>query len=113
MQMTISGKHFDITDAIRLHAEKKISKLPKYFDLIQQVEVIIEGKEAEKGVEIIARGEHNNLFIATESGSDILSCIDMAVHKLEKQLRRKKEKQRNKKHIQGKNEIESGLSEES
>ena len=50
-------------------------------------------------VEIIARAEHSNVFIAKESGQDTYACIDLAVHKLERQLRRKKKKQRNNKHL--------------
>ena len=43
----------------------------------------------------------NPSLIAKESGEDTYACIDMAVHKIERQLRRKKEKQRNNKHIPG------------
>ncbi len=111
MLFTITGKHFEITDQIRTHAEEKTEKLPKYYNSINQIEVIIEGGEADKGVEIIARAEHSNVFIAKEIGDDILTCIDMAVHKLERQLRKKKEKQRNNKHITGAAEIEQDLTE--
>ena len=99
MLFTITGKHIDITEAIRSHAEDKTSKLPKYYDSITQVEVIIDGKDGGKvSAEIIARGEHSNVFVVTETGEDAYACIDMAVHKLERQLRRKKEKERNNKH---------------
>ena len=111
MLFTITGKHIEITDAIRTHAEEKTGKLPRYFSNINQVEVIIDGGNGGgPGVEIIARGEHSNVFIARESGEDMYACIDLAVHKLEKQLRRKKQKQRNNKHIktipQGSVEVE-------
>ena len=99
MLFTITGRHFEITDRIRAHAEEKTEKLPKYYDSINQVEVIIEGGTADHGVEIIVRAEHSNVFIAKEAGEDILACIDLAVHKLEGQLRKKKDKQRNNKHI--------------
>lgn len=101
MLFTITGKHFEITDAIRDHAQQRTEKLPRYFDSINQIEVIIEGNSSDPGVEIIARGEHGNVFIATESGEDTVTCIDLAVHKLERQLRRKKTKQRNNKHTPG------------
>jgi len=113
MLFTITGKHFEITDRIRVHAEEKTEKLPKYYNSINQIEVIIEGNGADQGVEIIARAEHSNVFIAKETGDDTLTCIDMAVHKLERQLRKKKEKQRNNKHIPGASEPETDLSEAS
>ena len=102
MLFTISGKHIDITEAIKIHAEEKTSKLPKYYNSINQVEVIIDGRpDGNTGVEIIARGEHSKIFVITETGEDAYRCIDIAVHKLERQLRRKKGRERDDKHTGG------------
>jgi len=99
---TITGKHIEITEAIRSHAEEKTSKLPKYYSSINQVEVIIDGSQGgNTSVEIIARGEHSKVFVGTETGEDAYRCIDMAVHKLERQLRRKKGRERDDKHKSG------------
>ncbi len=101
MQFTISGKHVTITDSIRAYAEEKTSKLPRYYDGVNQVEVIVDSSHgADKvTVEIIARGEHGNVFVATETGGDAYPCIDGAVHKLERQLHKKKTKERDNKHM--------------
>ncbi len=102
MLFTITGKHVDITEAIRKHAEEKTSKLPKYYNSINQVEVIIDGSRGgNTSVEVIARGEHSKVFIVTETGDDAYKCIDVAVHKLERQLRRKKTKERDSKRTSG------------
>jgi putative sigma-54 modulation protein len=99
---TISGKHIEITEAIRRHAEEKTSKLPRYYNSINQVEVIIDGQPGgNTSVEIIARGEHSKVFIVTETGEDAYRSIDVAVRKLERQLKRKKGKERNNKHMGG------------
>jgi putative sigma-54 modulation protein len=96
---TITGKHIDITDAIRNHAEEKTSKLPRYYSSVNRVEVIVDGSEhGQIAVEVIARGEHSNCFVASEAGNDAYQCIDMAVHKLERQLTKKKSKERDNKH---------------
>ena len=102
MLFTITGKHIDITEAIKSHAQQKTSKLPRYYNSINQVDVVIGGKPGDNiSVEIIARGEHSKVFVVTETGEDAYKCIDVAVHKLERQLRRKKGKERNYKHITG------------
>ncbi len=99
MLFTITGRHIEITEAIRRHAEEKTSKLPKYYNSINQVEVIIHGSQGgSSSVEIIARAEHNKVFVGTEAGEDAYRCIDMAVHKLERQLRRAKGRERDDKH---------------
>ncbi|MBN2312795.1 MAG: ribosome-associated translation inhibitor RaiA [Sedimentisphaerales bacterium] len=99
MLFTISGKHIEITEAIRAHAEEKTSKLPKYYNSINQIEVIVDGSQGGgTSVEIIARAEHSKVFVGTETGEDTYRCIDMAVHKLERQLRKTKSKERDNKH---------------
>jgi len=96
---TISGKHIEITESIKKHAEDKASKLPKYYNSINQIEVIIDGNQGSgMSVEVIARAEHSKTFVGTETGEDAYRCIDMAVHKLERQLRRAKSKERDNKH---------------
>ncbi|GAG10602.1 unnamed protein product [marine sediment metagenome] len=102
MLFTITGKHIEITEAIKTHAEEKTSKLPRYYSSINQIEVIIEEAPGDNvSVEIIARAKHSNIFIVTEIGDDAYKCIDIAVHKLERQLKRKKTKERNNKHVGG------------
>ena len=95
MIVTITGKHVEITDAIRAHAEEKVQKLPRYYNSVTQIEVILEGNEGGmQCVEILVHAEHSDLLIAKETGTDTYTCIDAAVHKMERQLRKAKEKQR-------------------
>ena len=49
-------------------------------------------------MEVIVRAEHSKVFVGTETGEDAYRCIDMAVHKIERQLRRVKGKERDDKH---------------
>ena len=100
MLFTITGKHIDVTEAMKKHAEEKTSKLPRYYDSINQIEVIIDGtNKPSTSVEIIARADHGRVFVGTETGEDAYNCIDLAVHKLESQLRKAKGKERDNKHI--------------
>ncbi len=99
MLFTITGKHIDITEAMREHAEKKTSKLPRFYNSITQIEVIIDGSEGSNiSVEVIARAELHKVFVGTDMGPDAYQCIDMAVHKLEGQLRKVKGKERDNKY---------------
>jgi ribosomal subunit interface protein len=98
----ITVRHTDITEAVRRHAEERTSKLPKYYSSINQVEVIIDGEQGGNiSVEVIARAEHSKVFVVTETGQDAYRCLDLAVHKLEQQLRRKKSKERDNKYASG------------
>jgi putative sigma-54 modulation protein len=98
---SISGRHVEITDAIRTHAQDKAGKLPRYYDNITKVEVIVEAGDKGAGmqsVEVIASGEHNKVFVAKEQGTDVYTCIDLAVHKVERQLTKAKGIERENKH---------------
>lgn len=102
MQTQITGKHIDITEGIRGHVEDKVNKFPRFYNSLTAVEVIIDGSEGGRQfVEIIARAEHNNVFVAKETGHDMYACIDVASHKIERQLTKHKEKERNNKHTGG------------
>ena len=101
MQFTITGKHLSVTEAIRAHAQEKASKLPRYYDGVDQVEVVLDGSVGGSvSVEVIARGKPSTVFVATQTGEDILGCIDGAVHKLERQLTKKKGIQRDHRHTE-------------
>jgi ribosomal subunit interface protein len=41
MQITVTGRHFEITDALRQRIENKIHKLDRYLDGITDVHVVI------------------------------------------------------------------------
>ena len=99
MLFTITGRHVEIPEAVRSYAEEKTSKLPRYYNSINRIEVIIGDSPGGKiQVEIIARAEHNKIFVVTETCEDAYKGIDTAVHKLERQLKRKKSKERDNKH---------------
>jgi len=100
LDVKIIGKHIEITDAIRDKIEDKISKFPKYYNNISNVEVIVEGNGGgtTSSVEIIVRAKHNHVFVAKDAGDDIYTCIDEAEKKMERQLTKHKQKERDNKH---------------
>lgn len=98
MVVTISARHMDVTDTLRSYAEQKAGKLTKYFDRIQEIEVVFDAGKDAVSVEIIVNAEHRNMFIAKHNEGDAYACIDGCVHKLERQLSEHKDIRRNRKH---------------
>ena len=98
MIVTISSRHMDVTEALKTFAEQKANKLSKYYDLIQEIEVIFDAGKLQTKVEMIVNAEHKNMFIANHSEGDAYACIDACVDKLERQLTEHKKKHRNRKH---------------
>ena len=100
MIVTVSSRHMDVSPALKSYAEQKANKLLKYYDRIQEIEVVFDaqknGKEQSR-VEMIVNAEMKNMFIAHVDG-DAYAGIDACVLKLERQLTDHKEKFRNRKH---------------
>ncbi|MHC4275405.1 MAG: ribosome hibernation-promoting factor, HPF/YfiA family, partial [Planctomycetota bacterium] len=71
MQVNISSKHMQMTPAIEEYASKKIEKFPRYFNRVQQVEVIIDKAKNGYTVDIITNVEHHEAFVATSSHGDL------------------------------------------
>lgn len=89
MLFTISGKHMDVPDAVKSYAQNKTGKLPRYYNRINHIEVVLgDSKNGDVSIEIIARAEHSKIFIVKEIGENAYKAIDVAVRKLEGQLRR-------------------------
>lgn len=98
MIVTISARHMEVTASLRSHAEQKASKLKKYYDRIQEIEVIFDAAKDSVKVEMIVNAEHNGMFVANHGEGDAYLCVDACVHKLERQLSDHKELYRNRKH---------------
>ena len=104
--VTVASRHMEVTPALRTYAEQKANKLLKYYDRIQEIEVVLDaGKDSTK-VEMIVNAEHKNMFIAHHDLGDAYACIDGCVDKLERQLSEHKKKFRNRKHAVGEDKRE-------
>ncbi len=99
MQFNITGIHVEITEAIRTHAQEKIEKFPRFYSSIEKAEVVITADQGQQAIEIIVTDTHGNVFVASEAGADAYTSLDSAAHKIERQLKKKKEKDRDNKHL--------------
>jgi putative sigma-54 modulation protein len=88
----------DVTPALKQYAEEKANKLTKYYDRIQEIEVVLSAGKDNTGVEIIVNAEHKDVFIAHHNDGDAYAGIDGCVDKLERQLSDHKKRHRNRKH---------------
>jgi len=90
----ITGRHMEVTDAIRNYIDKKIERLQKHYDRLSEMEVILAEEGTGCKFEIIAKADHHAPFVVQQLGEDMYACLDKAVDKLERQLTRHKEKSR-------------------
>jgi putative sigma-54 modulation protein len=99
MQTKISSKHLAITPAIEQYAEKRAAKLRRFFDRIQQIDVVIAKSRNRYTVEFITDVEHHEPFVATAEHTDMYACIDLGLDRASRQLKDHKSRLRNHKHV--------------
>lgn len=93
MKISIHGDHVKITESIKEYVEEKLSKLGKYFNDSNDVDVIV--KVRLRGVlQIIEVTVPTKLFTirAEESHEDLYAAIDLVQKKLETQIKKNKSK---------------------
>lgn len=96
MNIQITARNINLTDAIRQYAEKKVSKLEKYSDHITEASVLLEVQKNVHSVEVLLSAK--GVFMkGLEKSEDLYASIDLAVDKIEKQLIKYKEKLQSKK----------------
>lgn len=98
MQLLVSGRHVEVPNEIRAYIEEKVGKLPKFYDRIVEVEVVLGHESDLFTAEMIVRADRKHTFVASESGPDTYALIDVVTDRLETQLRKHKERTRNHKH---------------
>ena len=88
MKVNIRGRHLKITPEMGEYAEEKVGKFDKFFQGIQQADVVMEVNGLSHEVEIaVMLGKGVRLFGKAEA-EDMYAAIDSAESKLEKQIRR-------------------------
>jgi putative sigma-54 modulation protein len=86
-----------VTEEVKDYAAKKAEKLPRFYDRVQAIEVVLDHEGGDFTVDMIVTSGRNN-FIAHEAGPDVFALVDLISDKLGRQLTRHKEKSRNRKH---------------
>jgi len=98
MQLQVSGRNLDVTEPIREHALRKLARIERHLteDTRVDLELAIERNPSIKAnhyaeLTVWTRGP---VLRAHESAEDMYAAIDLAVDKLDRQVRRYRERRR-------------------
>ena len=94
MEVVITGRHVEVTDEIRDYVEEKVGKLTRFYARIHEAEVILDQESEQFVIEIIMRAGHKHTFVATETGPDPFALVDVTTDKIERQLKKQKEREK-------------------
>ena len=91
MQITTTFRHMEPSDALKSYAEEKLERVKKYIDepIVAQVFLTVEKIRHMSEVTLTAKGI---TIKASEETNDMYAAIDAVVDKIERQMRRYKER---------------------
>lgn len=91
MNVIVNGRHLDLTPALKNYAEEKIKKFERYSSNITEAIVTLSIEKYRHRAEVLLKA--NGAMIQAEGiTGEIYSSIDEVVEKLEKQVKKYKEK---------------------
>lgn len=93
MQVSISTRHGQLSDSTRAKITAKVEKMARLFERLSAIEVTVDLEHEESPtVDVQVSAEHKHDFVATEQAESLFGAVDGAIHKIEQQLRKYKEK---------------------
>src|SRR3989338_2266781 len=107
MEIQLTAKQLKITPAISDYVHQKIEKAQKYFDHIVWGQVFLHIEKRAHNAEVVIHAP-GQTFRALATAADLYSAVDLASDKIDAQLKKFKErlKDRHKPHVAG--EMEAG-----
>jgi putative sigma-54 modulation protein len=93
VQVSISARHGQLSETTREKVAAKFEKLTRIFERLTAISVTVDLQNKEVlVVEALVSAEHKHDFVAREEAEELMAAVDTAIHKLEQQLRKYKEK---------------------
>ena len=92
MELKITGRHTNVTEAMKRHAVEKLSKLAKHNDMLTSAEVVMNVEGDRQMIEMIAHSRVGGHMVGKVEHTDMYAAVDLLVDKMARQVRRHKER---------------------
>jgi putative sigma-54 modulation protein len=92
VKIDVTARHGHVTDGMRDYAFKKAEKLTRFHDRINRIQIVLDDPKGEREVEMIVHVESGGTMVAKERAGAFHEAVDLLVEKLEKQLKKDKER---------------------
>lgn len=99
MQVTVTFRRTEPTEALKSYAEEKIRKIEKFLNAPQEAHVVLSVEKIRHIAEVFITADGLTIT-GKEETTDLYSAIDKVMDKIERQLKRQKDKRRTRKSTQ-------------
>ena len=94
MQLNVTGHHIDLTDSLQNYVKDKMERLERHFDNVTNVHVVLTVQKLRHKAEATIHISGADVFADSED-ADMYAAIDALADKLDRQIKKHKEKQTN------------------
>ncbi|MDX8386554.1 MAG: ribosome-associated translation inhibitor RaiA [Gallionella sp.] len=91
MNLQLTGRHLEITPAIREYTTGKFGKIKRHFDNVIDVNIILSVEKLKQKAEATVHISGKDVFVECEN-ENLYAAIDSLVNKLDRQVLKHKEK---------------------
>ncbi len=91
MEVNISAKHMELTDALRNHIHERLGRIKKYSDAKIFAEIHLGVEKYRNHIHAVVKAKATTLNSEAQDPDSMYKAIDLCVDKLEKQMRRSKD----------------------
>ncbi len=91
MQINLSGHHVEVTPALRDYVSSKLQRLERHFDNVTNAHVVLTVEKLRQKAEATIHVAGGSLHADAVDG-DMYAAIDALIDKLDRQVKRHKEK---------------------
>ena len=91
MQITISGHHLEVTQALRDYVNNKLERVERHFERATSAQIILSIEKSQQKAEARIHVAGNDIF-ADSRADDMYAAIDILIDKIDRQIKKHKEK---------------------
>ena len=107
MEITVTFRHIDASESLKAYAEEKVSKMDKYFDFPVEAHIVLAVEKFRRSADVTLN-VNGTLIKGVVETEDMYSAIDQVMDKIEKQVKRNRDKMRDRRAEVRKNETAVG-----
>lgn len=104
MKIRVTCRHCDLEAGLREYVEEKTERLARYFDRVDEAHVVFQA-EGHRCIADLTVHASRAVISSEQTSNDLRSAFDLAFSKVERQIRRYKERMRGHKGVEATSEV--------
>jgi putative sigma-54 modulation protein len=92
VKVAVTFRHTQPTEALKKYAEEKVHRIGRYFPRALEAHIVLAVDSKERQIAEVELHAHGINFHGKEETEDLYSAIDLVTDKIERQIKKRKEK---------------------